>query len=651
MPVMNKLLASGLVLLAAGVAQANPHSGVDSALFRTSIDTSGVFSLEGARPMARRDLSWKFLAGFAQKPLELAVPGIGGVGDTGDDVILDNVITAEVAFGFQVATKLTIGLDVATYRTNTGEGYGERGRFAPEGNTPSTGLISLRPLSNIDPSGGFEPQGLAGPLDVRLVGKYALLTGPKLAVAAMAGVAVPFGEDEMFLGDHGFVLEPRLLVDYRLDRVKATKLVLNVGAKVRERTVLEAYDPNAMDENNEALGPEDAQVVLDVGSELLAGAGFLYELSANLLAGVEANVLVPLPNAVGFGSCERNDGSKCGSIDDVDYFEGAGKGDLAAYATVGAGYRANPHVTINLMGGAGLVGARGDDFRVNVGVTWSPQPRGVAQLGRGDRDGDGIPDVSDSCLEDSEDVDTYQDDDGCPDVDNDGDGVVDANDSCVDEPEDRDDYEDADGCPERDNDGDSITDVADRCPDQAEDPDGYDDDDGCLDEDNDSDGFPDADDQCPNEAETVNGVDDTDGCADIRTATGPEEGTDRINLKGAQILFKGSTATLTGASQTLLDQVAAVIVNRSLSIRIEVHVALGTTSKNAKKIKAAQTKDRTLSQQRAQAIVDYLINKAGVPIDQVQGTGLGSTRPLGNNTATDPANERVDFIKTQQRNP
>jgi len=645
------VVASGL-LFAGGAALADPHSGVDAALFRPSIDTSGVFSLEGARPMARRDLSWKFLSGFAQKPFEMAVPGIGGVDDTGEDVVLDYAITAHVAFGFQVASKLTVGLGVATYRTNTGEGYGERGRYALEGNTPSTGLISMRPLSNFDPSGGFEPQGLVGPLDVRLVGKYALVTGPKIAIAAMAGVGVPFGEDEMFLGDKGFVLEPRVLIDYRLDRVHATKLVLNLGAKLRERTVLEAFDPNAMDDMGDPDTAEDAQVVFDVGSELIAGAGFVYEISANLLGAVEAVALVPLPSAVGWGKCTRDDGRKCSSIDDADYFGDAKAGDLAAYATIGGGYRASPHLTINLMGGAGLVGARGDDFRVDVGVTWSPQPRGVAQLGRGDSDGDGLPDVSDSCIEDSEDADGYQDDDGCPDVDNDGDGVVDANDSCKDEPEDRDGYVDEDGCPERDNDSDGITDVADRCPDQPEDPDNFEDDDGCLDEDNDSDGFPDAKDKCPNDPETVNGVEDDDGCGDVRVTNAPDEGTDRINMKGAQILFKGAGASLTNASETLLDQVGALIINRGLTIRVEVHVPLSTGSKDKKKVKAAQGKDKTLSKQRADAIVDYLVNKVGVPISQIPGqVGLGSDRPLGNNAATDPANERVDFIKTQQRNP
>jgi outer membrane protein OmpA-like peptidoglycan-associated protein len=224
--------------------------------------------------------------------------------------------------------------------------------------------------------------------------------------------------------------------------------------------------------------------------------------------------------------------------------------------------------------------------------------------------------------------------------------VVDANDTCADEPEDRDGFQDDDGCPERDNDTDGITDVADRCPDQAEDNDGFEDDDGCAEEDNDGDGFKDGDDQCPNDEETVNGFDDTDGCPDTRTSTLPDEGTDRINLKGNKIEFTGG-AKLTNATKTILGQVATLIVNRDLTIRVEVHVPLSTTSKKKKQIEKAQRKDLATSQDRAQAILDYLVEQ-GVPINKLQAVGLGSTRPLGKNTPTDPANERVDFIKAQQ---
>ncbi len=81
----------------------------------------------------------------------------------------------------------------------------------------------------------------------------------------------------------------------------------------------------------------------------------------------------------------------------------------------------------------------------------------------GDLDGDGYDDEADGCPEQAEDFDSFEDDDGCPDVDNDGDGVLDAaqfvdgqwvNDDhkgdfdCRNEPEDVDGFEDEDGCPD-----------------------------------------------------------------------------------------------------------------------------------------------------------------------------------------------------------
>ena len=47
------------------------------------------------------------------------------------------------------------------------------------------------------------------------------------------------------------------------------------------------------------------------------------------------------------------------------------------------------------------------------------------------------------------------------------------------EPEDLDDYQDQDGCPDPDNDSDGILDLKDRCPDQAENMNGIEDEDGC----------------------------------------------------------------------------------------------------------------------------------------------------------------------------
>jgi outer membrane protein OmpA-like peptidoglycan-associated protein len=638
------LVLSGFL---ASAAHAEPTSGVDGALFRSAYDANGIFAVEGARLMPKRDLSLRLLVGYARSPVDVAVPGIG---DDGDDAILQYVATIDMAFGITLTDRLALGISAAGYRAKTDDGYGKRGRYMAGGGiaAPSTGLIALRPLSNIDQSASKSDEaaylgdGLAGPLDARLGLKLAIVQSRQLAITAIGSVFLPFGEDEMLLGDRNLVFEPKLAMEWRKDKFSTTRFVANLAARIRSRAVLESYDP-AMETNN------DASVILDVGSELVAGAGIVYEVSPRIALAAEAQLFVPLPESLAYGRCRRFNGDPCSSIGPSDYFSGADAGDFTTLATGGAFFRLTADVTANVMVGTGQLGARGDDVRFTTGLLWAPQPAGVAAPGRGDRDGDRVPNTVDACPDEAEDRDGHQDEDGCPDRDNDGDSIADGADRCANEAEDRDGFQDDDGCPEPDNDNDGIADISDRCVNEVEDRDNFEDDDGCPDKDNDNDGFSDIDgkDKCPNDPETVNGVDDDDGCPDVRGTSGPEERADRIDLKGQPVAFTRGTATLTAPTKRLLDQVASIMKVRKLAIRVEVHVALGTTSKNAAQIRRQKGVDRTLSQQRAKAILDYLLSQ-GVTVQQLQAVGLGSDRPLGTAAATDASNERVDFIKSQQ---
>jgi len=65
-----------------------------------------------------------------------------------------------------------------------------------------------------------------------------------------------------------------------------------------------------------------------------------------------------------------------------------------------------------------------------------------------DSDGDGVFDPDAACVDVPEDLDGWQDEDGCPEDDNDGDGIPDAGDECPCEPEMYNSYYDADGCPD-----------------------------------------------------------------------------------------------------------------------------------------------------------------------------------------------------------
>lgn len=66
--------------------------------------------------------------------------------------------------------------------------------------------------------------------------------------------------------------------------------------------------------------------------------------------------------------------------------------------------------------------------------------------GSSDPDGDGLYDDADQCPAEAEDLDGFQDEDGCPDDDNDGDGIPDSDDLCPLDAEDFDGYQDDDGC-------------------------------------------------------------------------------------------------------------------------------------------------------------------------------------------------------------
>jgi outer membrane protein OmpA-like peptidoglycan-associated protein len=116
-----------------------------------------------------------------------------------------------------------------------------------------------------------------------------------------------------------------------------------------------------------------------------------------------------------------------------------------------------------------------------------------------DNDTDGVLDGPDVCPNEAETQNGFRDEDGCPDEtatastgtpepltlapagDSDGDGLEDTADRCASAAEDLDGFEDGDGCPEADNDRDGLADAGDTCPLEAEVINGVSDEDGCPD--------------------------------------------------------------------------------------------------------------------------------------------------------------------------
>lgn len=118
-----------------------------------------------------------------------------------------------------------------------------------------------------------------------------------------------------------------------------------------------------------------------------------------------------------------------------------GKSTNTLEGDIGIRYTKND-VTMTAAFGGGLVRGLGQpNFRAIFGVSWSP--------GSDDADNDGIPDADDECPRLPEDMDGFEDQDGCMDPDNDNDFVPDADDLCPNEEALEGQDENEDGCTDR----------------------------------------------------------------------------------------------------------------------------------------------------------------------------------------------------------
>ena len=236
------------------------------------------------------------------------------------------------------------------------------------------------------------------------------------------------------------------------------------------------------------------------------------------------------------------------------------------------------------------------EINAQAAIAKSPKDRCV---GYGDKDGDGIKDNVDKCPNEPEDKDGFQDDDGCPDLDNDGDGLSDKVDQCPNDPEDKDNFEDDDGCPDLDNDKDGFADKDDKCPDvPGVAPDG-----------------------CPKKYNLV-----------VVTAQ-------KIELKQT-VFFDFNKASIKSVSFALLNEVAqAMVDNPTINVEIGGHTdSVGNDASNLK-----------LSQARAESVRTYLI-KRGIASDRMVPKGFGENVPIADNRteAGRSQNRRVEFLITDR---
>ena len=147
--------------------------------------------------------------------------------------------------------------------------------------------------------------------------------------------------------------------------------------------------------------------------------------------------------------------------------------------------------------------------------------------------------------------------------------------------------------------------------------------------DSDLDGFLDDEDQCPYTPEGLT-VDDR-GCAEFDGKLG-----DLI----ASIQFEVNSASLTETSKTSLSEIVNMLkVYPAVKVDVQAH------SDNT----GSARYNKTLSQKRAESVVDYLRQK-NITGSRLTAEGFGEERPVAENTTKDgrAKNRRVEFVLTRR---
>ena len=604
-------LAGLLMPTGSASAQVVYEPTFDPEQFYFSADPYSISLLDSARPLSKMEFGVGLAFHLGGAPLTTCSRRLNGDGcleGTSGDIVSSRFTSHLVgAFGF--------------------------GRFDARVSMP----VVLNQGSDFDPAPGSDALAGAGVGDPLFGARVLIAQIKDISLAGDIGFTIPLTNASNFIGNSSVVVHPRILADWRRGRLSA---VAAVGYRWRV---------------------DDTQVAnLYIGDEFTWSAGGEVQITPKKLS---AGLTI-------FGAL--------GVQEDPNPMFGVGASpsgeERPVEALVNGRYWVTPKIAVETAVGTGLTSGYGSaDYRLLAGVRYvdrrEDDPEPVVVERAKDTDGDGIFDDKDKCPNEKEDMDGFEDEDGCPDPDNDADGILDATDKCPmkpedkngfededgcpdgdndkdgdgiadnvdkcpEKPEDKDGFQDEDGCPDLDNDGDGIPDGSDKCKDKPEDIDKFQDEDGCPDPDNDGDGFPDTKDKCPDKAEIFNGVDDDDGCPDQGNTIATVTATNIQILQ--KVFFRFNSAKIRRRSHKILDVVAAVMkAHAALNIRVEGHTDdVGGEAFNL-----------SLSQRRADSVKAYLVKK-GIDAARLTPQGFGETKPLveGRGRRARAKNRRVEFV-------
>lgn len=269
--------------------------------------------------------------------------------------------------------------------------------------------------------------------DVRAHAQVVLLRAAGFGVGLAGTLYIPTGSPEALTSDDQTRVEPKLVLDYRIN---ALTVAINGAFLTR---------------------PERQSYNFVSGNQVRWNAAADFAVTDNFHMAASA-----------FGAVGLSDGGAENARNTPSEF------------LVGPRVFLPLGVMVHAAAGTGITRSVGaPDFRVIAGVEWAP-PRLEGQTVMDDENALASiePDEELAPPDCAQDPTAY----GCPVPDKDDDGVADTVDACPDVAEDADGFKDEDGCPDPDNDQDGIPDVDDACPLDPEVINGVEDEDGCPDE-------------------------------------------------------------------------------------------------------------------------------------------------------------------------
>ncbi len=623
----------------------------DMQLFRPAIDSRGYVTINSSRTMGHLDFSIGLVGTWAFQPMYMQLDGGQAYPATGMTVTntrtfsVDHLVTPQLMFAlglfkhFEIALGVPIGIVIGKRQVCDG---------------------------NSDNCHGYENSGtsdqlryskvMVGDLPIHLKGRILDPTATyskRFGIAALFSVYLPISRwaqndaVRTFIAEDNVTLRPQLVLEREWDEGRRFRTAINFGALVRfgSQQFTDIGKQIPITTNNFCF-PDDTlnSTSAACGTGLSRSIGTQLTYGLGIAAGLVKDRLDLMAEIYGYADVTGQ--QKATPLEVL--------GGLKVYLAQNS--------FLMFGAGAGVIGNGGEQtgsprVRAFLGIVYEPRI--------GDRDGDGIRDNVDQCPDQPEDMDGFEDSDGCPELDNDNDGIPDSKDKCPlvkgtwdhqgcpadgdrdsdgipdsqdkcpDDPEDIDGFEDDDGCPELDNDQDGINDNLDRCPNEPEDKDGFEDADGCPELDNDKDRILDKQDKCPNEPETYNGVEDEDGCPDA------EKG--RVMLTKGKIMildkvyFDTGKTTIKPISFPLLDAVSATLKGNPQLELVEIQGHADERGNDDANLR--------LTQGRVQSVKEYLM-KQGIDENRLVAHGYGETRPLCNehNEACWEKNRRVEFV-------